>query len=940
MKLKIKVLSTLLIAAALSINTYGTVLHKEGTEEILTRGASLIKESILTEEGWQSVNMLKINLQDENVRLKPIESATLGERRTILDLVNGAGAIAGVNADFFDMATSNTPSFGPVIAGGILKHAYNSNYSTVGVANNMASFLIDSGNNPLMDYYGTAITLYAEGLAIGGMAAYNNMPNTLGRPIVLDYTYEKDTSKALNKYKGVYTIVVENNRVTYLGAQDELVSIPRNGFVVLINANDASAYYEKLPLGAKAEVMNTIYLNNAVTQMVENIQLGVGGSGLIMKNGEEYTGAAHKVTPGTRAPRTIAATLKNSSELLLITIDGRNKTLGASHGDLVKLLKTYNVKDAMYLDGGGSTTLVSRNEAQKEVKLQNIPSDGAQRRVVNGIGVFATENAGSLSKLYVETSYDRTFVGEPIHFTIKGVDKNYNPVDVPAANIKVQVSGVTGSFKGFTFYPETGGRALVIVSSNGIEAAKEVYISGKPSGIRIEPSQLQLPLNSSKTVQIYGVDQGGYKIPLTASEVSWTSSNSQVSGKGNQISGGEKSLATLTASYKGVSGTLGVIVGDTAVPIESFEKSTGVWGGDTTTVQGKVEPSNELKYHGDTAIKMTYTFAKTSNKQVAYTVFNQPIAIPDDAMSVNMWVNGRKQGDTAKIEIIDGKGTKFYLKLADSIQFEGWKYLSVPLPQNMAASAKITKFYTYANSVSEKRTSVVYIDHVSITRGFRNREGVTLRADYKFDPFYKESLQPAVGTQYSIHVMGPTKTNSMLLSKETVADLGRKLSQGAGMVVLASASNIELPINVPQYAYANKYATADHSHTKVIFAGTDKGGLRLTEASAWLNLKKDIEGTSAQNIILVMSRNPLTQFDDAQEGSALHKYLKEQKELTGKNIFVVYTGSMEKEVHIEDGIRYIKTNGLSVASDNIEEGHFIHFKAVGNEMYYTFNTIK
>ncbi|WP_069998805.1 phosphodiester glycosidase family protein [Cellulosilyticum sp. I15G10I2] len=940
MKLKSKIISSLIIAAALSVNVYGTVLHKEKTEQMITRGATLIKEQILTGEGWQSIQILKVNLQDENIKLKPIESTTLGERRTILDLVNQSGAIAGINADFFDTATSNTPSFGPVIADGELKHAYNSNYSTIGIANNMATFLIDTGNNPLIDYYGTSVMLYVNDLPIGGMAAYNNIPTTLSRPIVLDYTYERDTSKALARFKGVYTAVIENNEVTYLSKQDEVVAIPRNGYVVLINTNDANAYYSKLPVGTKAEIQKTIYLNNNVTQMVEDIKLGVGGSGIIMKNGEEFSGASHKVTPATRAPRTVIATLKQSSEILLIAIDGRNKTLGANHKDLVTLLKSYGVQDAMYFDGGGSTTLVARNEAEAEVKLQNTPSDGAQRRVVNGIGVFTTQQTGHLSRLYLDATTNRAFVGEPITFSVKGTDKNYNPVNVASSNVKMIVSGVAGTFNGFTFYPETAGKALVIVNSNGIEAAKEIYISDKPAGIRIEPSNLQIAPNSSKVIQIFGVDKEGYKLPLTADKVTWTSNSEQVSGKGNQITAAQKSLALLTASYKGVSANLGVIVGDTAVPIESFEKNSAVWGGNTTTVQGKVEPSKEFKYHGDTAIKMSYTFAKTANKQVAYTIFSQPIEIPADAMSINMWVYARKQGDTAKIEVVDAKGAKFYLKLADSLNFEGWKYLSVILPQTMTAPAKITKFYTYANSVSEKRTSVVYIDHVSITRGFRNREGIALRDDYRFDPYYKPSLQPSVGNQYAINIIGPTKTNSMVLSKETITSIGHKLSQNASMLLFASGNNIELPISIPTYTYANAYTTVDHNNTRVIFAGTDKGGLRVTELNAWLNIKKDIEGTAAKNIILIMSKNPLTQFDDIEEGKALHKYLKTQREMTGKNIFVVYAGGTERETQIEDGIRYIRNNGLVVASDNVQDSHYLQFKVVGNEIYYTFVPFK
>ncbi len=938
--IKNKVIGIGLILAALSFSSYGTVLHKERTEQTITKGAVLIKEQVLTHEGWQHINILKINLQDENIKLKPIESLTLGERRTILDLAASSGAVAGINADFFDMATNNTPSFGPVISEGTLKHAYNSNYVNLGPARNMATFLLDAQSNPLMDYYGTATVLYANGNPIGGMASYNNIPTTLGRPIVLDDTYQKDTSKVLARFKGVYTIVIENGQVSYLSQQDEAVTIPRGGYAVLINANDANAYYGQFPIGTMAEIKNTVYLNGTMTDAVENIRLGLGGSGLIIKDGQEYTGAAHRVTPGTRAPRTVVATLKNSNELLLIAIDGRNKTLGANHKDLVQLLLSYGVKDAMYFDGGGSTTLVSRSEAGSELKVQNRPSDGTERKVVNGLGVFTTSQPDSVNRLYLDTAMNRTFVGESITFNVKGVDKNYNPVSIPKESISLTLSGVSGSFKGLTFYPETAGKALVIASYNGVEVAKEIYITDKPLGLRIEPSNLQISANDSKTVQIYGIDREGYKIPLAADKITWQSSNTGVSANGNRVIAAGKNMAELTASYKGVSGKMGVIVGDTAIPLESFEKNTAQWGGDTSTVKGKVEPSKELKYHGNLAVKMTYTFAKSPNKQIAYAVFNQPIELPSDALSLNLWLHAKKQGDTAKIEVIDAKGTKFYLKAADSLNFEGWRYLSVPLPNNMVFPAQVTKFYAFANSTAEKRTSAVYLDHISMTRGFRNRQGMTLRDDYRLDAFYKDSLQPATGNQYMFNIIGATKTSSMLLSSEAAARIGKSLSEGAGMVIMAAQSNLDLPISVPKHIYNNAYQVVDYSTTRIIFAGTDKGGIRLTAPNAWLSLKKDIESSSAKNIILVMSRNPLTQFDDTEEGLALHRYLKGQRESSGKNIFVVYSGGTEKEVYIEDGIRYIRNNGLNVTTDNVQDTEYIKFKVVGSDIYYTFESLK
>jgi exopolysaccharide biosynthesis protein len=44
---------------------------------------------------------------------------------------------------------------------------------------------------------------------------------------------------------------------------------------------------------------------------------------------------------------------------------------------------------AVNLDGGGSSTLVSRAPGASRVAVRNHPSGGAERPVPNGIGVFS-----------------------------------------------------------------------------------------------------------------------------------------------------------------------------------------------------------------------------------------------------------------------------------------------------------------------------------------------------------------------------------------------------------------------------------------------------------------------------------------------------------------------------------------------------------------------
>lgn len=927
--------TTFILLMGLGIGTaaYGGVLYEEKTEQTITKGAVLIQDKVLMSGGWRNINIIKVNLDEPNVTLKPLESASGTERQTVLQMASDSGAVAGVNADYFDLSTSYTPSFGILIGDGILRHAYNSNYSTLGMNKNMATLLIDNSNTASMEYYGVSMRITSNGTLIGAAATVNNIPSTLTRPVILDRTYYTTTNTAISRLKDTYTIVVQDGVVTQRTKQDEVVTIPQNGFAILLPASIANEYYSKLPLGCSVELSEYLYLQSGVTKAIEDMKLGIGGSGLIMKDGQPYTGAAHKVSPNVKEPRTLVATLKNSNEILLITIDGRTTYNGMTHNEILDFLKGYNIKDAMYLDGGGSTTLVSRAAGETALKVINTPSGGSQRKVVNGIGVYTTNQTGTLNKIYLDSTYDRTFVGEKISFSVKGVDENENPVTVDKTSAVLSISGISGTFNGYTFIPTSSGEGIVTIECNGVYATKSIYVSEKPVGIRVEPSNMQIAVSSSKNIQVYGIDASGYKLPIDAGNVTWTSSSANVKVNASTVTSGGKALARVTADYKGLKGTLGVIVGDTVVPVDSFETNGATWGGDTSSVTGKVENSTAEKYHGNNALKMAYTFMPSANKQVAYTVFKTPISISEDAMSINLWVNARGQCHAAKLEIVDAAGQKYYLKLTDSLNFTGWKYLSASIPSSVKLPAKVTKFYTYASSVSEKTQTAVYIDHLSITRGFREKLGYTVRNDYAFDPYYKESLQAPTSTQYLINVVGTTSVKSMTLTDSIKKNMASQLSKNASVVLQASSTNTNLGLTPTTYTYNNKYQSEQYNNTKILMIGTDSGGIRTTDANAWINLRKAIEGTSAKNVIIVMSKNPLTQFTDSLEGQALHKYLISQN---SKNIFVITTGGTENEVRIEDGIRYIKVSGINTVTDNINEGSFLKLKVDGDNVYYTF----
>ena len=74
------------------------------------------------------------------------------------------------------------------------------------------------------------------------------------------------------------------------------------------------------------------------------------------------------------------------SRYSLIVVDGRSEeSRGATLVELAMLLQEAGAEKALNLDGGGSSTMVALDDELGVPTVVNTPSDGAQRRVPNGL---------------------------------------------------------------------------------------------------------------------------------------------------------------------------------------------------------------------------------------------------------------------------------------------------------------------------------------------------------------------------------------------------------------------------------------------------------------------------------------------------------------------------------------------------------------------------
>ena len=86
----------------------------------------------------------------------------------------------------------------------------------------------------------------------------------------------------------------------------------------------------------------------------------------------------------SRHPRTAAGIASGGRRLLLVTVDGRQKPYsdGMTLRELANLMLALGARDAINLDGGGSTAMVMKTPATRQLTVVNKPSDATGERAV------------------------------------------------------------------------------------------------------------------------------------------------------------------------------------------------------------------------------------------------------------------------------------------------------------------------------------------------------------------------------------------------------------------------------------------------------------------------------------------------------------------------------------------------------------------------------
>ncbi|MBQ7088692.1 MAG: phosphodiester glycosidase family protein [Clostridia bacterium] len=162
---------------------------------------------------------------------------------------------------------------------------------------------------------------------------------------------------------------------------------------------------------------------------------GIGGFGsgkFLVWDGELASGA----TDGTRASRT-AIGIKADGSVVMMVLDGRQEpfSCGGSLREIAQIMLEAGCVRAVNLDGGGSTTYMSKPEGSDQIKVVNRPSDGYARSVSGSlVAVSTAKSSKEFDRAIIESEYEYLTVGTELKMNAIGVNNIGSSAEIPAGS--------------------------------------------------------------------------------------------------------------------------------------------------------------------------------------------------------------------------------------------------------------------------------------------------------------------------------------------------------------------------------------------------------------------------------------------------------------------------------------------------------------------------
>ncbi len=920
-----------------------TLLYSESNVQTITSGVTYEESKRLYTDGWKDVYVLTVDITNPNVSMEVLTSQTeYGLKKSTENLAIENSAIAAINGDFFGSGNPLS-AMGQIAENGTFREARNYYNSS---SSQYAGVFLDTFGNVFIDYVESNLRLYNSKVNLDLDA--KNKVTSFSKPVIFDSTAISTTADLDKRNSNLYKVVVEDGVITQKLGPGEVATVPENGYVIVMDKDTAS---EQL---AKFEISDTITFTESYEflfrpeKLVSQIVSGMSAGGEILRNGVEVS-SGYSVSPNTLQPRTAVGVSQDKTKLILMVVDGRGSSKGATHSQMAELLLEYGAYDAIHFDGGGSSTMVVRQEGDTEVSVVNNVSEGTQRSVPNALGIKTTNETGELDSIKISLNTEdgqAILQNQTYSFEILGYDSNLNPVTVDINSVKVSfLDEDDGVVNQNYFSPSKVGTLTLLaeVENTDIKTTLEIEVKDGISSIKPKLDKTSLKVGESLALSAVGANKDGYEVSLNSSDITWTIDNEDIAyiSNNNLIATGEGVL-NLMATYGSYSFNITIAIGETVTLTEDFETQKDLlmlYYPDTDYLAGSAVYTNASAISGN-SLAITYAFkANKVTSQATYVSFERsPITFSGSPSSIQMAVKGDGSGNMLKAVLKDAGGNQYTVSIIDSMTEDNWIIASFDVPDGALYPISIEKIYVGTYSTTSQEQGTIYIDNIEAV--YEKEGGGEITAGYK-DYLYSDTLSTTAKTdgEEDINVFGQTADKPFSNSSQVLIDTVNSMQQDATSLIFVGDSDLSgISLTVPTVQWQNKYSTTNTQNLSIINLATKSGNMLAESSEQWKWLQGYLQSFSKNNILICMDKNIWDSencLTGVRENELLHKILKQFVEETGKNVIVVSAVGDKSDVYVKDGVRYITLNGLTSNSEtDLTNYKYLKIRATETDLQY------
>ncbi len=505
-------------------------------------------------------------------------------------------------------------------------------------------------------------------------------------------------------------------------------SIPADGVVLVGMGQSAELLRQRQP-GETLQVVITLTPLDAVFDP-QQIQWAISGGPRLLRGGQvsiewQQEGMSLSFVQ-TKHPRT-AVGLKEDA-LFWVVVDGRQPGYaeGMSLEELAELLRNMGCKEALNLDGGGSSTLFVRGQ------VLNRPSDGRERPIANALMLLNLFPPQPLLRLLVTSNLEgHWLMGTPLPLQIVGEDAAYRFVPVSPEEVSLDFSPPLNGWQWDgqqLWLPPLEGEEpvsvrLTISARNGTAAPAIVTfcVHPRPTELNLQPNPLAIAPNAQALLklEVLGRERDGQLVPLrfNPQAVQWQVDEALgkvYDGQFVAASTTEPKRGTLYATLNGVTTSVPVCVGEMRwLLLHEFDNMDGlqlVGYPETTKVDGQITTQRQS---GTGALLLRYDFSQGGKTRTASVVLNKPL--PSGACRIKVLVYGDGSGCWLRARLRDAAGKLVFIDLASTINWrQQWRELVASLPSGLTEPVVLEAIYLAVIRDEQRCAGTVVFDQLQV----------------------------------------------------------------------------------------------------------------------------------------------------------------------------------------------------------------------------------